>query len=115
MDTTSELRTPSNDELPGLLAEQSASGLSMAAFARERGLTTWKLYPAARRKKNGVCRKRKTKSSALTAFAPVSVIGSPASAFELDLGAMGVLRIPAGFDPADLRGLLEVLEVLRPC
>jgi hypothetical protein len=109
MDTTSELKTPSSDELPELLAEQRASGLTMAAFARERGLTTWKLYSAARRK-GGLKPKRKAEKGAASAFAPVAVLGSPSADIELDLGPRGVLRIPAGFDPAALRRLLEVLR-----
>ena len=108
MDTTPTLRTPANDEIPELLADQAASGLTMAAFARERGLTTWKLYTAARRK-NGAKPRSKTCGSGAVAFAPVSVIGAPAPDFELDLGPRGVLRIPSGFDATDLRQLLEAL------
>ena len=107
MEPTTKLRTPSRDEIPSLLDEQAASGLSIAAFARERGLTTWKLYTTARKrtrsKPNGK-RPRAERES----FVPVSIIGS-AQAFELDLGARGTLRVPAGFDAEDLRRLLEVV------
>ena len=110
MDTTPTPRTPTDNEIPELLADQATSGLTMAAFARERGLTTWKLYTAARRK-NGPKPRNKTCESGVGAFAPVSVIGSPAPDFELDLGPRGVLRIPSGFDATDLRRLLEALRV----
>lgn len=80
----------------------------MAAFARERGLTTWKLYAAARRKA-GRQPKRKTTPSDPGRFVPVTVIGGT-HGFELDLGSRGIVRIPAGFDASDLRQLLEVVR-----
>jgi hypothetical protein len=109
MEAPTKLRTPASEELPELLAEQEASGLSMAAFARERGLTTWKLYPAARRKAGRASRRSRNRAKA--SFAEVAVIGR-ASAFELNLGSRGVLKIPPGFEAADLQ---RVLEVLRGC
>ena len=110
MDSPTKRRTPGDEELPELLEQQAASGLTMAAFARDRGLTTWKLYPAARQKAGRVTRPRRKKAK--TSFAEVSVIGGSLQPFELDLGSRGVLRIPSGFEARDLR---RVLEVLRGC
>ena len=38
-----------DEDVQRLLAEQEASGLSVAAFARERGVPTWTLYDGRRR------------------------------------------------------------------
>ncbi len=95
-------RTPADHEVPGLLKEQLESGLSLAAFARERGLGTWKLYKARRA---AACLDDPT-----PAFDPVTVIPSrPAAPFELEFGGGLVLRIPRGFDEVSLRRLVEVL------
>lgn len=104
MDTTTTdrpLRTPETHEIQDLLREQADSGLSLAAFARERGINTWKLYRA----------KRKLRPASKPAFDPVTILagGTAPSAFELELGGGLVLRIPPDFDEGILRRLVGVL------
>lgn len=88
-----------------LLAEQQASGLSVAAFARERGLPRWKLY-------EGRQRLRKRKSRAKDAdFIQVHVrpVEPASSPIEVELKAGMRVQVPPGFDEDELRRLLGVL------
>ncbi len=73
------LRNPSASEIPALLTELAASGQSVAAFARSRGLKPHNLYVARRR--------RRVKSVPPVRFDPVQIGGAdmPASAFKLDV------------------------------
>lgn len=100
-DTPSELRTPTRGEVPALLQELEASGESLAAFARSRGLRSWKLYKARRKlrpAKRGV------------ELVPVRVVDEPrAEAIGLVLACGHRLEIPRNFDEALLRRLLGVL------
>lgn len=100
------LRTPGDDEIPGLLAELGASGESLAAFARERGLSTWKLYKARRM--------LECAEGAAAVFERVRVVGTgeaPAPpSIEVEHSCGHRLRVPVGFDAATLRRLVEVLE-----
>ena len=106
------------------------SGLRCAEFAAEAGinprtLTYWKwvLGKEARGEKRVWPRGKGRKSSARRAASSatpsaeavvsglVEVQAVPRDArFELDLGAGRRLRVPASFDAAELRRLLEVLE-----
>jgi len=95
------LRTPEDHEVHDLLIEQAKAGLSLAAFARERGLSNWKLYRA----------KRKSSPPWRPTFEPVTILPDlrdPAP-FELELGGGLLLRIPPDFDEVVLRRLVEVL------
>jgi len=104
-------RTPRDEEIPELLVALSASGGNTAAFARERGLSPWKLYEAQR--VAGVkSRGRGRKGGA--DFAEVEVVGDGAptptsAAFELVLTSGHRLLIPAGFEERSLRRLMGVL------
>lgn len=93
------LRTPTDDELPTLLAELQTSGESLAAFARSRGLTTWKLYRAQRAKRPD-------------RFDPIRLIERPsptAEPIELVHAAGHRIMIRPDFDSGTLQRLLEVL------
>ena len=102
-------RTPSDDEIPGLLEALEACGGNTAAFARERGLAAWKLYEAQRVASRGRRRRPRKRGGE---FAEVTVVEErrPASApFELLLPAGKRLLIPSEFDERALRRLLGVL------
>jgi hypothetical protein len=99
--TDRTLRTPESHEVQDLLREQADSGLNLAAFARERGINTWKLYKA----------NRKARPVSKPTFDPVTILagGAAPPAFELELGGGLVLRIPHDFDECILRRLVGVL------
>jgi hypothetical protein len=79
----------------------------MAAFARTRFVAAWKLYTADRQKKvSKVKTKYLSAENRSVGLVLGSVIGTGDSDFELDLGPRGLLRVPAGFDAAELRRLL---------
>ena len=88
-----------------LLAEQRASGQSIAAFARKRGVPAWRLYDVRR-----ALRKRTARGKSAD-FVQVHIKPLPAasSAIEVELDAGVRLRVPANFDADDLRRLLGVL------
>ena len=103
----SDRRRVDVEEVPKLLLELEASGQSLAAFARERGLETWRLYEA-RRKAGGGGPRRKRRDD--VGLAPVEVRAATSEdPLELALTSGHVLRIPSGFDEAELRRLLGVL------
>ena len=87
-----------------LLAEQEASGLSVAAFARERGVSTWTLYDGRRRLQK---RKARAKARDFVQVHVRSVQAAPSIEVELEAGMR--VRVPAGFDEDELRRLLGVL------
>jgi hypothetical protein len=105
------------------------SGLKCAEFAAEVGinprtLTYWKwvLGKEARGEKRAWPSKKGCKraqptvatgastSAVVSGFVEVQAVPRDGR-FELDLGAGRCLRVPASFDAAELRRLLEVLEV----
>jgi len=96
--------------MPALLAALAESGGNIAAFARERGLSPWKLYEA--RRVAAPWRGRPPGRKAVAEFAEVRVVDElppiPA-AVELVLPAGYRLVIPASFDDQALRRLLKVL------
>jgi len=97
------LRNPSASEIPALLTELSASGQSVAAFARSRGLKPHNLYVARRRNRD--------KSAPPLRFDPVQIVGGdmPASAFRLELTNGTRLWVPADFESSAVRRLVELL------
>ena len=100
-EASSELRTPARREIPGLLKELEASGESLAAFARTRGVRSWKLYKA---------RRKLRPSKPEVELVPVRVVDEPrAEAIGLVLAFGHRLEIPRNFDETLLRRLLEVL------
>jgi hypothetical protein len=107
MSTTSSSR-PAPLDIASLLADFDASGQSAAAFARSRGIRSWRLYHALNRRRGNV-RGRKPQP----AFVPVNVVGAApvitSSSLELLLAGGHRLRIDADFDAALLRRVVEAL------
>lgn len=103
-----------------LIAEQGASGLSQKAFCRQRGVnrltfTWWKdrlkhlgSPPAGRPAGRVAARTAKHKAS-FRQIAGAVRLALPAD-YEVLLESGRTVRVPAGFDEADLRRLVGVLE-----
>lgn len=104
------LRTPRDDEIPSLLEALAASGGNTAAFAREHGLSPWKLYEA--RRASGASRARRRRRKVSREFVRVAVVEArpaPPVPLEVVVGSGHRLLIPAGFDEATLRRVIGVL------
>lgn len=106
----SKLRTVPAAEARALLKEQSTGNLSIAAFARSRGVQPWSLYNAK------AVERRKKEGKSAEQFARVAVVDEtkanvvpPATPIELRLPSGLSLRVGAGFDEITLRRLLGVL------
>jgi transposase-like protein len=91
----------------GLISEQGGSGQTIAAFCRERGLTTSQFY---------VWRKR-LRGIAAEQFLEVQVVKAPArpiasnrGAIEIRLAAGRSILVEPGFDPDHLRAVVAALE-----
>src|SRR5260370_3500626 len=102
----------------GLVSEQGASGTSVAAFCRDRGLRDWQFYEW----------KKRLRSSVAAPFIAVEVASTEAasvqpgqmSGIEIRHRRGWSLMVEPGFDANHLRRLLAVLEiasvsVLRVC
>ena len=102
--TSAGLRTPRDDEIPSLLVALTESGESLLAFARSRGLSTWKLYKARRQ--------GKPEAIATAVFDPVRIVDASLATtpIELEHSSGHRIRVPQGFDEATLLRLIEVLE-----
>lgn len=88
-----------------LLVEQRASGLSVAAFARERGVSPRTIYEGRRR-----LLKRKAHVEDIDLVqVHVRPVLPASSLIEVDLKSGVRVRVPAGFDAGELRRLLAVL------
>jgi hypothetical protein len=114
---TSSTRSPYNrlrwtvDDAREVLGDLGRSGKPIGVFATARGLDPQRLYSWRRRL--GVV-------TTPTEFEEVVLRSSRAEGndrerFEVVLCTGHVVRVPASFDPADLRRLLEVLEKAREC
>ena len=92
-----------------LIAEQEQSGLSARAFAESRGLSTTTLYwwrnQLKRPRRPDLVAVRLADAAPETASLPADPLP-----FELVLDQRTVLRIPRGFDEADLSRLLRALR-----
>lgn len=103
----SSRKTAQAEEMQALLAEHAKSELSLAAFARQRGIHPRTLYYWSRRL-------RSSAAAAKTAprLAPVTLIhdrpGAPRIEVELRSGHR--VHLPTGYDPAELSRLIGVLE-----
>lgn len=111
--STSTPPSPSSPDINVLLSEFDASGQSAAAFARSRGIPTWKLYNALTRRSGKLRRSRAAARGNQPALLPVRVIDanpskSPAP-LELMLAGGHRLLISADFDAELLRRVLGVL------
>ncbi len=103
------LRTVPLSEAQSLLAEQRESDLSIAAFARAKGVKPWSLYNAKARDQ------RRSRKDAERRFSQVKVVelpkgaADPANPLELVLPSGVAIRIRRNFDEVALRRLLGVL------
>ncbi len=95
-----EPQRPIDEQTAQLLEEQKRSGMSVAAFARERGVPVWRLYQA------GKVRRRRRRAE----FIEVAVSREPKAA-PLEIVVPGDLRVrvPRDFDEPTLRRLLAAL------
>lgn len=92
---------PIDPQLVELIAHQEKSGLSVAAYAREHDLPSWKLYDARR-----AIRKRAPEFIEVDVD-PVEVADAPLEiVFPRDLR----VRVPQDFDADSLRRLVGVLS-----
>jgi hypothetical protein len=100
-----------------LVSEWRASGVSQAAFCRERGLNAnsfnfWKLRmlrqrPGTRRARGAL---EATTGAGASAFIPVRIAAPVACALDVCLRSGHTIRIAADFDETVLRRLIRVLE-----
>lgn len=104
--------TASPIDIASLLAEFDVSGLSAAAFARSRGVATWRIYHALNRRSG----KSRAGSAAAKrpALLPVRVVPEAGAVraepvLVLELAGGHRLRIGADFDAVLLRRVLEAL------
>lgn len=108
--------TPRAIEMRRIVAEQRASGMTVAEFAMRRGMTASTLNHWRRRF-------RETAPGARTEFVPLLVVDGPeagvtcendsrgaATAFVVELARKRKVTVPGGFAAEDLRRLIEVLE-----
>jgi hypothetical protein len=99
-----------------VLAEFDASGLRAAAFARARGIASWRLYHALRRRSGAVEPRRRAARAKAGALLPVHVVDTnPANqACGLELVLAGNHRVLIGPD-FDVQTLRRLIEALSPC
>jgi hypothetical protein len=91
----------------GLVSEQGASGQSVAAFCRDRGLPASQFFAW----------KRRLRQATPERFVELQVAGAPAQpataqncAIEIRLGCGRSVMVEPGFDANHLRAVLAVLE-----
>lgn len=106
---------PDSQGLEVALDDLERSGLSTAAFARERGVAAWKLYEGQRRRRKQRLAERRgvaAPGDAAPTFVPVPLAARAPSGsiFEVELRCGRVLRVPAGFEEAALLRLVRTLE-----
>ena len=96
---------PSGRTIAELIAAQKKSGLSVAAFAREHGVSVWRLYQAGRTKRKRRPQKRRPE------FIEVAVSSEAPETSPLELVLPGDLRVrvPPGFAELTLRRLVGAL------
>ena len=103
-------RRSSPKEIATIFREHRRSGLSLLAFARKHQLC----YATLLRWRNGPSKQARSALAPLRSgpgFIPIQIEpGSLNSDYVLSWPGGRSLRIPPGFDPQGLRGLLEVLE-----
>ncbi len=91
-----------------LVSEQVASGRSVAAFCRDRGVRDWQMYEW----------KRRLRTTEVTRFLAVEVGSAEASAESGKMSGIEIrhrrgwsVMVEPGFDASHLRRLLAVLEM----
>jgi len=115
-DAIAAARRITRDELPALLADLDRSGLSIAAFARSRGLRPSPLYRARQQLAQDASLSPSssptTSPSKAADFIPIRVIDrgrASAASITVELTSGTKLIVPPDFDAASLRNLLEVV------
>lgn len=102
---TRRARKWSDDARRQLLEDLDGSGMSVAAFARERGVTAWTIYSWRRQKR---AREHEDGSAEFIRVRVMPKSEGPAP-FEVDLRDGVRVHVRAGFDEIELRRLLGVL------
>ena len=103
-----EPRSVPATETRELLEEQRSSGLSVAKFARSKGVKPWSLYNAQSRERRLSVGRRKPQ---LTEVRVVDAADSgPSPKIELALPSGIAIRVARDFDEVALRRLLGVLS-----
>ena len=97
----------------GLLTEQAASGLSAAAFCREKNLAVKKFYSWHRRL-TVTAASATGGDGGFVELVPTGG-GENGSGVTLQVGARLSIRLEKGFDPATLRAALVALADGAPC
>ena len=95
------------------LTAWSSSGLSLAAYARERGLPEKRLWNWRTRLKAKGWEPGMSVQETVSGFLPVRVVDGVCgtrSSFDVSLGTGVVIRVPSDFDKGSLRRLLEVMS-----
>ena len=96
-------KAPAPPDIPALLVEAKASGLSLASVARQNGVHPCRLYYAKKRLAET--------GSGPTALVPVRIVDkSEPGALDLRFPAGYSLAVPRDFDAGHLHRLLEVLS-----
>ena len=93
----------------GLVSEQIASGKSVAAFCRDRGLQAWQFYEWKKRLRESEPVEFVEVQIAVPAE-PVRPSTTRSSGIEIRLKEGRSLVVEPGFDASHLRALLAVLE-----
>ena len=101
-------------EIRGVLAELERSGESVQEFARRRGMSAWTIYEWRRRHRRGRVATKRAIAVNDQGFVAVSVKRPElrAGGFEVTVSGSTVVRVPTGFDDAEL---LRLVRVLRSC
>lgn len=95
------------------LAEQASSGVSVADFAEELGVTATTLYQWRRRLAAGSHHRRQAPSAPIGLVEVTvdrDVTASDVEPFVVRLGPHRGIEVPRAFDESDLRRLVAVLE-----
>jgi len=104
-ESKTQQQRPREQTIAELISAQKKSGMSIAAFARERGVPAWELYQATRPKRKRRAAKRRVD------FVEVAVSPKAPADAPLELVLPGDLRVrvPPGFDELTLRRIVGAL------
>jgi hypothetical protein len=97
----------------GLAAEQRASGKSVAAFCRERGVRDWQFYEwktRLRQVDGGAFVAVEIAAAEPSSVTPARSLSERGAPVEVRLGRGLSVMVEPGFDASHLRRLLSVLE-----
>lgn len=87
-------------EMRRLIAEQEASGMSVARFARERGIKPWSIYNW----------RRQLQAQAPSAFVEFQVKRSLTAPLAIELANGARVHVPRDFDGDHLRRVIAALS-----